>query len=102
MTTRINHCITMHTNRDGWKLYFVQVDDITVFMTGYINLGVTGSISTTITAVDPNGGPLISLGSEIGEYVMMPSFKKKGITVQRKIIVIHIKITTFGVIFTTI
>ena len=54
--------IYCYLNRDKLSITFVRVRDNLVFMTDYLSLGVTGS-NDNIIAIDPTGGPIISVGA---------------------------------------
>ena len=63
--------IAQITNRYGDVIYFREVNENTVHMTGYLidTLGVTGTVEdgymVNITSVDPSGGPYIAIGDKI-------------------------------------
>jgi hypothetical protein len=62
---------TEYKNRDGDIILFTQIEPDTVEMTGTLHyMGITGGevINGHIenpTAIDPSGGPYISVGSKI-------------------------------------
>jgi choline kinase len=63
--------IAQITNRDGDIIYFREVNEHIVHMTGFLGntLGVTGEAAdgyiVNITSVDPSGGPHIAIGDKI-------------------------------------
>lgn len=59
---RVSDNIYVYLNRDNMGISFVRVSDDLIFLTDYLSLQVTGE-GDNILAIDPTGGPYISIGS---------------------------------------
>lgn len=67
-------------NRDGIGTKFVQIEDNVYKLEQNVDLswGITGTIDDII-AVDPPGGPYITVGYEYNDYVVIDIKNDKGI-----------------------
>lgn len=67
-------------NRDGISTKFVQIEDNVYKLEQSIDLdwGITGTLDNII-AVDPPGGPYITVGYQVQDYVVVDIKNDKGI-----------------------
>lgn len=66
---------TTYNNRYGDNIQFELINDDTIVMSGYdsffMRYGYDGNEDTkydNLTFIDPSGGPMISIGTDLGRY----------------------------------
>ena len=77
-------------NRYGYKLFLIQKENNIYYLRGekeaLMAVGITGSYPNNLTAIDPSGGPYISVGSEIIKGYIIESIEstKEGFKIKFK------------------